>query len=410
MRNTMVKQILSGIFFTVLSFSSVNAQCPNFAEYIDTCDSYDSFEDCTYDPGSTQFWAEAEYLYWQFRDSPEPIPFVTEGPRVRNGAPVLGQPGTKVILGGKDIKDNGHSGGRFALGYWLDECHDFGGEISYLFLLNNSNPKSVFSNGQTGSPFLAIPFINANTNQESSTNLAIAGQFSGKGKLKIENDMQSVELNGLAKLAWDQCYDIYGLAGFRYWNFYETLTFSTNSPSVNPPLDVFKTKDKFKANNQFYGGQIGADVQGYWNCFSLKVQGKIALGAMVKRTSIRGLLETNDYNNFGAVQDFFAGYFALPTNKGSKTNTKFAVIPEVAVKLKYHFNNGLSLQVGYTFLYANEVQWTGNMIDRVINPTQAPAITGTTSTTVVGVRRPKRLFETKSFWAQGLNAGVRYDF
>lgn len=355
-------------------------------------------------------WAEAEYLYWKIKNSPEPVPLVTTGPVVPNLTPVLGQPGTTILIGKRDARIPARSGGRFTFGWWIDCCHIYGTELTYLFLGRMSKTHKVDSNGELGSAFLALPFFDVVTDSESSTRIALPGSFAGSAKLSISNKMQGLEWNGLARLNCIQCLELRALAGFRYWNFDERLIFNTNSPSVVPPPDVFFTKDEFKTRNQFFGGQLGIEGKYCWCDFFLKAKLKIALGAMVERLKIKGLLVTNDFNGFGAPVEFPAGYLAMPTNNGHHKHTRFAVIPEIDINLGYQATHWLSFQVGYTFLYANEVLWAGKQIDRGINPSQAPAITSIPSTDVVGVRRPKPLFKTSSFWAQGLNVGMEVAF
>ena len=368
-------------------------------------------EDFSCNSCTQQFWLSGDYLYWWIKDSPAPIPLVTEGPVVPNQTAVLGRPGTHLLLGGKEINNRGRSGGRFGAGYWFDSDRVFGLEARYLFLSHRSKTKSVYSNGQSNSPFLALLFFDAERSSESSTRIALLGVFSGRATLKVENWMQDAELNGSFKVFNRcDCFDLKILLGFLWWNFNENLTFKTSSPFVIPPIDIFQTKDRFRAHNNFYGGQVGLTAEYLWNRFSLQVRGQIALGAMRGKLLIKGQLVTNDFDNNGAAEKFPAGYLALSTNEGHHHRTRFSVIPQVNADIGYDLANWTSIHIGYTFLYATEVMWASNQIDRQINPSQSPAISGNPSTTVVGVSRPKALFKTKSFWAQGLNVGLQFQF
>ena len=49
-------------------------------------------------------------------------------------AGVLGVPGTTALLGGSSIDNEERSGGRFAIGFWLDPCQRLGLETSFFFL------------------------------------------------------------------------------------------------------------------------------------------------------------------------------------------------------------------------------------------------------------------------------------
>lgn len=366
---------------------------------------YDFCETCC-----DRFWLDADYLYWKIKDSPEPVPLVVSGPVVNDGVPTLGQPGTEVVLGGKKINTDWRSGGRFALGYWFDDARCLGVEASYFFLPSGSKSSTVSNDGSLGLPQLTIPFFNVLTGSESSTGLAVPGQFSGLATLKLCNRMQGAELNMLTTISSD-CSTSFGLlAGFRYWNFNENLRFFTDSPNIPPRrIDVFQTEDKFQAQNNFYGGQIGAAFDYSYCSFFLNVKGKVALGAMCQQGTINGSLLTDNFV-LGTPVEYVGGYFALPTNIGRHKKTRFSVLPEVNVNIGYQITDCLRVQVGYTFLYVTNVLWAGKQIDRNINPTQSQAISNKGTAILVGEPSPKAKLGTEGLWAQGLNVGLGFKF
>ena len=63
--------------------------------------------------------------------------------------------------------------------------------------------------------------------------------------------------------------------------------------------------------------------------------------------------------------------------------TVFAVVPEVALNVAYQITDRISVFVGYTMLYVNDVVRPGNQIDRTINTTQNVPWVG--ETTVQGL-------------------------
>jgi len=392
--STYVIRSFSFFFTFICCFQSMDA-------YFDD----QSWRPCCNDCDCFPFWEKAEYLYWQIESMPEPAPLITTGTN-----PVLGGDGTIVLLGGRDFKMEPRQGGRFAAGCWFDDCYIYSAEASYMFLGRDSKTQKIKSKGFIGSPLLAFPYINAENSQESIANISLPGVFSGTAILKATNYMQGAELNGMMRLDYCEEIDLEVLAGFRYWNFYEAMSFETNSPFITPPIDVFKTKDKFNAHNSFYGAQLGMTAQYQRNCLLLKVKGKLALGAMCEDIDIHGKLFTNDFNGFGSVQSFPAGYLGMPTNNGPHSCTRFAVIPEINIDLGYQVTCLIKVQIGYTFLYVSNVLRAGNQIDRTINTTQAPAISGIASTAVVGVKRPKPLLKASDLWAQGLNIGLIFEF
>jgi len=395
----MHKSILSKIILSLFLISQIGLQA--------NCD-------CT-----TRSWVDAEYLLWQIKEAPEPVPLAFSAPTTGSliPFPILGDPGTEVVLGGHNFQPPIRSGGRFTVGVWFDDEHELGTEISYLFLANGSKSQSVASSGLPGSQFLLIPFFNVETLAEDSTGLAIplglipGLAFAGSAVAKVSNYMQGAEWNVLNTYSCCEGFDLKLLLGFRYWNFNETFTFKTSQPNVVAPLDTWLTEDKFKTNNQFYGGQLGLQFDYQCDCVFLNVRGKVALGGMCQTLTIDGILVTNDFSGFGSTfETFDSGYFAQSTNSGHHNHTSFSVIPEIDVKLGYQITPQWSVQVGYTFMYASNVMRASNQLDSNINPSQAPAINAIPSTVLVGTPAPLVLNKTSSFWAQGLDVGVSFDF
>ena len=363
---------------------------------------YDYCDECCCE----RFWFDADYLYWKIKKAPEHVPLVVEGPFVESG-PVLKQPGYSVVLGGKSLKTDWRSGGRFTLGYWFDDSQCLGGEVGYFILPSKSKRHSVCSNG---SPFLTLPYYDVVTGEENSSPLSSpdpTNPFAGTGRLKEHNFMQGAEVNLVTSTACDCCFRYGLLAGFRYWNFTEKLTFDTNSPGIDTP-DVFKTQDRFHAQNNFYGGQFGARLD-YNACnFFFNIKGKVALGAMCQKLGIHGQFITDTLNS--ELQKFNQGFFALPTNIGNHKKTRFSVIPEVNINLGYQVTECFRLKLGYTFIYATNVLWAGKQIDRKINPTQSIVLKNNSDVHLVGDPSPKASLKSESLWVQGLNVGLEFNF
>jgi len=354
------------------------------------------YSPCETNECCNSFWADADYLYWKIQNSPEPAPLVIQGL-------------SSVVLGGKNIDTGWRSGARFALGYWFDCNHCWSAEGNYFFLPNKSKKYSVSSDGS----FLSVPYFNVITSAEDSIPIASPLlSIAGAATLKLTNEMQGAELNALATLPLCYCRSKFiALAGFRYWNFREHLTFSTNSPFIPPHVaDTYTTKDQFNTKNNFYGCQLGLVWEYDRSCLSISAKGKIALGAMRESLAINGYLLTNDYNGFGAVLEYPGGYFALPTNIGKYSQTKFAAIPEFNFNIGYWLIDWMQIKLGYTFIFVTNVLWAGTQIDPNINPNQAVSYTGAVPPILLGKGSPKATLNTNSLWVQGLNAGVEFRF
>jgi hypothetical protein len=347
-------------------------------------------------------WFDGEYLYWWVKNSPSPVALINEGPI---------DTAQTTVLGGQSLDTGARSGGKFSAGYWFDAKQVFEVDAGYLFLTSGNYSKTVSSSGLIGSPTLTYPYFNVQTSEEDFTGVALPDSFSGSATLKAKNSMQDAEFNGSFKVFnYQDQFNLRILSGFFWWNFHEKMTFTTDSPFVNPPIDIFYTQDTFQSTNNFYGGQIGFQGQYQWKKFSFLCKGQVALGAMDQKLSIEGKFVTNDFNNYGAPETFSAGYAAMPTNEGAHNQTQFSVIPQVNAQIGCQIVKWLNLHIGYTFLYATNVMWASNQIDRNINPSQAPGISIDPSMTVVGEALPKALMKTSGFWTQGINAGLTLQF
>lgn len=363
-----------------------------------------------YDPGCPchRYWFNAEWLYWQINPSKGPPPLVITGPTTLS-FPVLGQPGTDVLVGGENIHNSWRSGGKATLGCWLDCDYTYGLEFSYFFIPHGSKKSSAKSDGHLHSRVLAAPFFDVLSGTESSTGIAYPLSFSGKAHLKVSNSMQGGEINFVIDRDCGDCCDLNFLAGARYWNFNEQLIFKTSSPFlfIN---DTWMTEDKFTVRNNFYGAQLGVDATWHCCCCFLEGAAKIAAGAMCEQVSVHGELFTNDYNHFGGVLEYPGGYYALKTNSGHHKKTAFAVIPEAEVSFGFCICSFLNVRFGYSIMYVSNVLYAGNQIDRNINPTQATSLTGNTSATLMGEARPKPKTVSSTMWVQGAKACLEYTF
>lgn len=382
-------------FFTSLQVSAEH----NFANsFCDSCEN------------TPRMWASADYLYWKMRNSPNPIPLLVTAPFARNRLPLVGQPGTSNVLGGKSVQNHWRSGARFTLGSWIDESCCFGAEANYFFLPHESKTQTAFSSGLPGSSFLSVPYFNTLTRLESSSPVAQPGSFQGFAKLKVSNSLQGAELNGLVKLYSGCSLKIDGLVGFRYLGFKERLKFFVNSPAINIPGEVYQVSDHFHTKNNFYGGQIGFKAEYFYRCFFLSAKAKVALGAMCEKLNIRGKFLTNAFNGFGAPETFSGGYFALPSNIGHHKYTCFAVVPEVNLSLGYQITDCFRIQLGYSFLYVNKLLWAGKQIKRKINPSQSALYEFTPNPNLVGAAKPKASPKNDQFWVHGLNVNLELQF
>ena len=105
-----------------------------------------------------RLWFRSEYLLGWIKTTKFP-PLVTSGPASDAIPGALGSPNTSILFGrgGMDYQDR--SGGRFTLGYRLDDDHRWGIEGGYFFLAGRNIGQAFTSPGE---PTLATPFFNVN--------------------------------------------------------------------------------------------------------------------------------------------------------------------------------------------------------------------------------------------------------
>jgi hypothetical protein len=347
------------------------------------------------------FTIGAEALLWWFKDSPAPVPLITDG--------LVGAPGTKVLLGGKDLDTGANPGFRVTAGYAVTDRWGIEGGVFYIPTRSTSKP--VSSSGKFGSTDLILPYIDASSGEETGTEISFAPIYRGSARETLTNNLLGAELNGAWALTPAGAPRVELLAGFRYLRLHENYRLDTSSPFIPPnPQDIWDTTDEFDTRNNFYGVQLGARARFDWGPVYASGTVKVGLGAMRQSVDISGSLVTNDYTNFGPTQTFAGAYFAQPSNIGTYTRTAFAVVPELGANLGYQITPRVSIFAGYTFLYVNSVVRPGNQIDRTLNATQTTAFTENPSPTPEGPARPTFKFKTSDFWAQGLNVGLAFRF
>lgn len=350
-----------------------------------------------------RFSTSAEYLLWWIKDSPASPTLLSTG--------VLGESDFSTVLGGREYDLGPQQGGRFTASYRLTP--DWTIEGIGFFLPSTPVTKTVSSSGAINSQRLVVPSFRVDEGREFRLTIANPTEFSGSARESLRSGMSGAELNVGRKVAAGAGWRVDVLGGFRYLRLQEELSFAASSVGLEEP-DIFMPTDVFAVDNQFFGGQLGVKADYRWGGWFVQGTARVALGVMRQSIDITGSLLTNDFNDFGAPQVFAGGLFALPTNIGHHHRDRFAVVPEVGLKLGYRLTPWAAVFVGYTFLYANKVVRPGDQIDRTINTTQAMTFqapqTPPPTLALQGEARPAVRFRESDVWMQGLSVGVSFSF
>ncbi len=371
-------------------------------------------------PGAVpRIYARAEYLNWSTKGYPLPI-LVTTAPATgnENFRGTLGANGTTPIFGGSDTGAGPTSGGRFTVGWNLDPCGTCGIEVSGFFLGRKND------NFAANNPVLARPFFNFNTGMQdreltSSPGTAPGDFFKLQGSINVQNfsDFWGAEINYRRLLCADCNYSISALVGFRYLDLHEGLDITENVLSLQavPGFPIFNpgnqitVADSFHTRNRFYGGQAGLDGEYYLGRWFVGGRAQVGLGVTHETVDINGSQTVATPG--GQRMTFNGGLLALPSNIGTFSQNKFAVVPQIGVKLGYNLTDNVRLFVGYDFLYWSNVVRPGDQVDTNLNVSQIPNF-GNNPAFVPpsNIVRPIVPMRTTSFYAHGVSAGleVRY--
>ncbi|VTT96925.1 Protein containing DUF1551 OS=Rhodopirellula maiorica SM1 GN=RMSM_05043 PE=4 SV=1: DUF1551 [Gemmataceae bacterium] len=404
-------------------------------------------------------WGSAEYLLWFTNPSPVPAPLVTSGSLFDALPGAIGQPGTRVLLGDQSLGAGAvRSGGRFSFGF-QPEGWPLGAEFSYLFLGRHAAVAEATTSGYPGAPSVSVPFFDvtgtAGLNGVPGQSIYILGgpflnKFFGLSppdgtipgvaayyRLGLASQVQGAEANGAMLLRQSDRFRLDGLAGFRWLQFEEDLTFFGTGYGV--PGGVFPGPetgftDRFGTRNDFYGGQVGfraAHTAGRW---SVGATCKVALGVTHEQAAVSGAVTTpggtlfvNTSGTIGQVAP--GGVFTQPSNLGTYQRDVFAVAPEVKLDLGYAVTPRLKLSLGYTFLCISNVARPGNLIDPALNLTRTNLAALSRATSQLGVQNPIPFpggpskappafgpaapvfdFRDSAFWGQGVSFGLAYSY
>jgi hypothetical protein len=374
---------------------------------------------------SRRFYVGAEYLLWWTKKSPVPVPLVTTTTDLTQMPPAtVGTVGTSVVLGNQDLDTSTRSGARFTVGWWCDARGELGLEANYFFLASRSVTRSVGSNGGPNDPLLAVPFFADDLGTESSFTIAFPSTLAGAAEVRLTSRLQGAELNGMVKTCDYPDFQFDVLAGFRFLDLHENLSFATASIGVMDPNAlptnngmILNTLDQFDTQNYFYGFQLAARAEYHTGNLFVNALAKLALGDMHQIAHINGAAATNVFNApaggpFTGVPAQVipgSGIFAQATNIGRTSRHEFEAVPEIDINVGYKITRGLCAFLGYDFLYLSNVIRPGNQIDRTITFSQTIQNTIAGNASAPG-DRPLVPLTGSSFWAQGLSFGVEWRY
>jgi hypothetical protein len=348
--------------------------------------------------GPTVAWGGVEYLLFFPRRGPIRYPLVTTSAPAANG--ILGNPSTVVELGDQGINYGTMSGIRANVGFWTGLNRRVGIELGG-FLMERSVERFAFASDETGYPVIARPYLLTSQTLPSGQvvenipdSLLIAFPEAMNGGVVVTSALfiWGTELNGVlnlyrAPVAESLVQNVNMIAGLRYFNFEERLQISSRTEvfgaqtffggNLQTPDQgqefVVDVLDDFAIRNQFYGGQLGAQVDLKHKCYTLSLIGKCAAGYQRQIYRLNGVstqIGSAAGNNF--TRSVPGGLFVATSNIGKTDKEEFAILPEGTLRLGVQVCRGINFYTGYSFLWINRVARPGMQIDPVIDPRLVP--------------------------------------
>jgi hypothetical protein len=364
--------------------------------------------------GPERFWVSGEYLLWTVKNESIAAPLVTTG--TASSSAILGAPGTSVAIGGSDVSFGELSGARVGIGF-CNEDHDWGVELTG-FLIERAGNNAALGSDASGSPAIGRPFINSATGAESVSLVSFPGAFSGSVVVSNTSEFGGAEVNLVHNMTSTLGATFDFLIGFRYLALDEELGITQssvllpggvlgfNGSTVLAPANV-SVGDTFRTHNDFYGGQIGAQVEfhPYQRIFAM-LGGKIGFGDSHENVNASGY--TSLSGTGAPASTVPGGLLAVAGNSGSSTRDAFSVVPEASVNVGVEITKNLRLFVGYSFIYWDNVARPGDQFSRTINPSTVPS--SLSFGTGIGAANPANPIVKTDFWAQGLNVGFAFRY
>lgn len=403
-----------------------------------------------------RFWASGDFLVWKIRGATLPglassVPFglvrvntqdrfenpdgsttgLVQPPPVEHFFPIRVR-STAAVADGESLNFSEQLGDRFTAGVWLDPDGSLGVESTFFFVnreslgfsstTGSSGDQSVITfPGATNNVFIVTPTTTTAIGTTTTTARVLSQSFTAFVVRQASTTLTGTASTGMwggelnARATSTSLGAVSGLVGFRYLNFHEDLNLNNSvhlflppgfadrnglgGPlNTNLPTDLaFATTDRIRTRNEFYGGQIGLDLDMFVGRFIMDIRAKVALGVMHQTANVFGVSTLPDGTTAAG------GLLSSAFDQGSHSRNRIAAIPEVNVKLGYLITPNLRAYVGYDFLYLSNVLRPG---DQTGITTSGVSATVAGSTSQITVSQPAFRFSETDVWVQGINFGM----
>jgi hypothetical protein len=338
-------------------------------------------------------WCKADVLLWwrQGRDFP---PLVTTDPTTETSATAGILPDAQILFGAGRDGTHMQAGGRIDVGFYCDprQCSGIGDRIWGL-----GKDAQNFTVASNNVPVLAVPFIDFATGANEALLVAFPGQRTGSINISGTSSVLGNDVYLRFLLCRDCNHRLDFITGWNYTRVADEIQIRSQFTVINDPTiaagTIVTSRDQFTARNTFNGGILGLQWQRNCGCWTTTCLGRISIGNVHETMIISG----SGTARLDDDVDIIPSTFTAASNRGRFSRDEFTAITEIGFNLGYRFNPCTQINLGYTFIYWNDILTAGSAID--------PRV-GTSG----GTTRPQFAFRHGDFWVQGLNLGLTREF
>lgn len=380
------------------------------------------------------WWVEADYMLTWLKKGYINAPLITSGSAADASPGVIGQPGTVVEFGKQDYNFERTSGVRGSIGGYLGLQRHFAFDLDGFYVFTTTKSRRLNSDK---TPIIARPFFDVRTGFENAELVSNPGFYTGTSTGSIKTSMWGAEFNigyhpcsnplnrceNKLPATASPCSNMKSgniFIGGRYVHLFEKIRVRDEMiPIADPsglsfngaanavvPSDKLREKDTFRANNDFFGGQIGITGEFTWNSwFSMGFTGKVAFGVTEQRYKTAG--ETIWFSTEFGRQYANGGVLVQPNNQVQRSRWRFGWVPELSLTTGFELLEHMRFTVGYNILWWNKVVRVGTQIDRNVNSGQIPR---DSSFYTPAIQTANDHIKEEGFWMQSVNFGVCFDF
>ena len=358
-----------------------------------------------------RLWLRSEYLHW-WTDGMNVPALVTSSPdgTSQPTAAVLGESGTSVLFGNREMNDGSVGGFRFSGGFFITPQRTFAIEAEYFQLGEQDDRYAIAGDG---SPIIGRPIFDIVAGRETAQLISYPNLVSGSLSIDSETNLRSFFLGGRASLCPTHgvCCANCGqqdrtdwIVGYRYLNLDDRLSFHENldSQSTAAPGTIV-LNESFRAENEFNGLQLGVVNVTHLRRAWLESMLRVALGKNTQTVRIDG---STAITEAGITDTFTGGLLAQRTNIGTHERDQFTMIPEIGLKLGVRLTDRAFVTIGYSVLYYPNVVRAGDQIDTDGNPNLSPPEV----VPLTGALRPRFRFIESDYLAHGISLGGELRF